>query len=138
MKVLEKTVTLGEKQFKIMVNRDIAVETFEQFPEVIEYVLNSDTSAKGKDDEKEFLLNALKSRKLNQLFKMNEKLGELVAYALPLMMKSAGDMQNAQEIINYATENDVIEDFNAKMFGLLMEAFTPREQGKPKVKFSIK
>ena len=38
MRVLEKTVTLGEMKFKVATDRDIAVKAFEEFPDLIDYL----------------------------------------------------------------------------------------------------
>lgn len=132
---LKRTCTLGEKEFKIVVNRDIAVKSFEEFPDTIIYLKQK---AKNNMNEDTFFENALKNKELSKLFETNDSLSDLVKFALPLMLAKANDNSNADEIIAYAEENGVIDDFNAQMFELISSAFTPREQGKPKVKFSMK
>ena len=136
MKVLEKQVTLGEMEFKVATNRDIAIKTFEQFPDLMEYLI----SQKGQENsnEEEFFIEALKKKELSKLFDMNNKLGELIAYALPLMLKSANDNSNAVEIIDYAKENGADRVFNSAILEFLMQGFTQRELAKPKIKFSMK
>lgn len=136
MKVLEKTATLGEMTFKVQTNRDIAVKTFEEFPDLMEYLINQ--QARGKQDETQFFLNAIKNKELSLLFNMDEKLCELIKFALPLMLESAKDTTNANDIIEYAKENDVLETFNSAMLEFLVQGFTPREQGKAKIQFSMK
>ena len=135
MKFLEKQVTLGDMEFKVRTNRDIAVKAFEEFPELIEYVLNK----QGTDlDDDKFFINALKNKELGILLDMNARIANLIEFALPLMLKEAGDETDAKSIIDYAKGNDADEIFNAKMLEFLVEGFTLRGQDKPKILFSMK
>lgn len=136
MKLLEKQVTLGEMEFKVATNRDIAIKTFEQFPDLMEYLI----SQKGQENsnEEEFFIEALRKKELSKLFDMDNKLGELVAYALPIMLKTADDSSSAVEIIDYAKENGADGVFNSAILEFLMQGFTQRELAKPKIKFSMK
>ena len=136
MKVLEKQVTLGEMEFRVATNRDIAIKTFEQFPDLMEYLITQKGNQSA--NEEEFFIKALKKKELSKLFDMDNKLGELVAYALPLMLKSANDNSNAVEIIDYAKENGADGVFNSAILEFLMQGFTQRELAKPKIKFSMK
>lgn len=136
MKVLEKTATLGEMTFKVQTNRDIAVKTFEEFPDLMEYLINQE--ARGKQNDTQFFINAIKNKELGMLFNMDEKLCELIKFALPMMLESAKDTTSANEIIEYAKENGVQETFNAAMLEFLVQGFTQREQAKPKIQFSMK
>lgn len=138
MRVLERTVTLGEKQFKIVANRDIAVKSFEEFPDVIIYIKEQEKSAKSKKTDDDLFVELLKNKQLGKMLEIDDKLAELVKFALPLMLAEAKDNSNADEIISYAEDNNVIEQFNAKIFELIAQAFTQREQEKPKVQFSMK
>lgn len=134
MKFLQKEVTLGEMEFKVRTNRDIAVRAFEEYPELIEYVLNK----QGTDlDDGKFFINALKNKELGILLDMNGRIEKLIEFALPLMLKEAGDETDAKTIIDYARENDADEIFNAKMLEFLIKAFTLRGQ-EPKILFSMK
>lgn len=134
MKFLQKEVTLGEMEFKVRTNRDIAVRAFEEYPELIEYVLNK----QGTDlDDDKFFINALKNKELGILLDMNGRIEKLIEFALPLMLKEAGDETDAKTIIDYARENDADEIFNAKMLEFLIKAFTLRGQ-EPKILFSMK
>ncbi len=143
MKILEKTVTLGEMNFKIGVDRNISVNVFEAYPDVLEYLINSaqeiNDSNKDKNiNETQFLLNAIKNKKLDRIFEIEDKMGDLVAYALPQMLRKVGDTTDASKIIEYAKENGADVEFNSAILSLLNEAFTQRELGKPKIKFSMK
>lgn len=134
MKFLQKEVTLGEMEFKVRTNRDIAVRAFEEYPELIEYVLNK----QGTDlDDDKFFINALKNKELGILLDMNGRIEKLIEFALPLMLKEAGDETDAKTIIDYARENNADEIFNAKMLEFLIKAFTLRGQ-EPKILFSMK
>ena len=136
MKLLEKQVTLGEIEFKVASNREIAIKTFEQFPDLMEYLI----SQKGQENsnEKEFFIEALRKKELSKLFDMDNKLADLIAYALPLMLKTANDNSSAVEIIEYAKENGADGVFNSAILEFLMQGFTQRELAKPKIKFSMK
>ena len=136
MKLLEKQVTLGEMEFKVASNREIAIKTFEQFPDLMEYLI----SQKGQSNanEEEFFIEVLKKKELSKLFDMDNKLADLIAYALPLMLKTANDNSSAVEIIEYAKENGADGVFNSAILEFLMQGFTQRELAKPKIKFSMK
>lgn len=136
MKLLEKQVTLGEMEFRVASNREIAIKTFEQFPDLMEYLI----SQKGQSNanEEEFFIEALKKKELSKLFDMDNKLADLIAYALPLMLKTANDNSSAVEIIDYAKENGADGVFNSAILEFLMQGFTQRELAKPKIKFSMK
>jgi hypothetical protein len=136
MKVLEKQVTLGEMEFRVATNRDIAIKTFEQFPDLMEYLITQKGNSNANVEE--LFINGLKNKELSKLFDMDNKLGELIAYALPLILKSANDNSNAVEIIDYAKENGANGVFNSAILEFLMQGFTQRELVEPKIKFSMK
>lgn len=133
MKVLEKTVELGEKSFKVRANRDIAVKSFEEYPEVLEYIVKQQN--KGEQD----IVALVKGKGLSELFRVNEQIAKLVEFALPLMLREAKDTANAKTIIKYAKDNGVLEQFNAGILEFIAEGFTQGElANKPKIKFSMK
>ena len=134
MKLLEKNVELGEKKFKISTDRNIAIQSFEAYPDVIEYIIKNKGNVVG---EEEMFLDAIKNKELSKLFEINDKLATLVEFVLPLMLKKANDNSNAQEIIEYAKENDALEEFNSAIVEFLFLGFTQRGLGKPKIKFSM-
>lgn len=135
MKILEKTVTLGEKTFNVATDRDIAVKAFEKHSDLIEYLFKKQDSF---ENDKNFFLNAIKNKELNKVFEMEKKIGELVSFALPLMLKKAGDKSSAKEIIEYAEENGADALLNNALLEFLCEGFTQRELVNPNFKFSIK
>lgn len=136
MKVLEKTAELGALKFKVQTNRDIAVKSFEEFPDVIKYLV--DRQGKVSTDNKQFFLDAIKNKELGVLFDINDKIAQLIEFALPLMLASAKETITAREILDYAKENGALEIFNSKMLEFLAQGFTQREQEKPKIQFSMK
>lgn len=136
MKFLEKQVTLGDMEFKVRTNRDIAVKAFEEYPELIEYILNKQGGE--SKSEQQYFIEALKNKELGVLLDMNGRIANLIEFALPLMLKEAGDETDVKSIIDYAKENDADEIFNAKMLEFLVEGFTLRGQDKPKILFSMK
>lgn len=136
MKLLEKNVTLGEMKFKVAVNRDIAIKSFEEFPELIEYIISQENS--GATDEQSVFMNALRGKKLKALYDMEENLAKLIEFALPLMLETAGDTSDAMAIIEYAKENDADSILNSAMLEFLMQGFSQRGLAEPKIKFSMK
>ena len=136
MKVLEKQVTLGEMEFKVATNRDMAVKVFEEFTDLMEYI-TSQRESMGADENTAFV-EMLRKKELSKFIRMDEQLKDLVAYALPLMLKSANDNSDANEIIKYAKENGADGVFNSAILEFLMQGFTQRELAKPKIKFSMK
>lgn len=133
MKLLEKTVELGEMTFKVVTNRDIAVKSFEEYPEVLKYIFKNQ-NGKQKD-----WISLIENKGLSELFKINDEIAKLVEFALPLMLEAAKDKTKAKKVIDYARDNDVIEEFNAGILEFLAQGFTQGELAKkPKVKFSMK
>ena len=137
LKFLTKTVELGEKKFKVAVDRDIACDAFEQFPNLIEYLMKKEVKNR-KENDADFFLNALKNKELKQLFNMEKQISELIGFALPLMLDKAGDSSDADEIIQYAKDNNAEQIFNNGMLEFIIQGFTPRELAVPKIKFSMK
>lgn len=136
MKTLEKTVTLGTMVFKVGTNRDIAIKTYEQFPEIMEYMINQEK--KQVKDGQDLFLQAIKNKELGKLFEIEDKLEVLVEFCLPLMLEVAKDKSDANEIIKYVKENNADGVFNSAIWKFLMEGFTQRELAKPQIKFSMK
>ena len=134
MKILEKHVELGKYNFKLATDRDIAVKSFKAFPDVIEYIIENEEM--GQTDAK-LVMDAIRNDKLDSLLEMEEKLGELARFVLPMMLKKAKEELDAEEIIEYATKNYVIDDFNIGIVEFLFLGFMQRGLGQPKIKFSM-
>ena len=138
MKVLEKTVTLGEMEFKIGTNRDIAIKTFEEFPLLAKKMSEVDaTEIEEQDDGVSEFVKFAEKKELSTLYELHDLIGDAVAFALPLMLEVAGDKSDANEIIEYATENNAIKTFNVGIWDFLMQGL-PQVDQKPKIKFSMK
>ena len=136
IKILEKTVTLGDMKFKVAVDRDIAIKSFEEYPELIEYFINQ--QKKAGLGETEFFIDSLKNKTLNELYSKDEELSKLIEFALPLMLEKANDKSSAEEILQYADENNARSTVNSAMLKFLFQGFTQRELAKPTIKFSMK
>ena len=134
MKILEKSVELGEMKFKISTDRNIAIKSFEAYPDVIEYIITTKNSV---ENDEELFINAIKNKELGKLFEMNDKLGLLVKFVLPLMLEKSKDTTDAESIINYAKDNEVLDSFNSAIVEFLFMGFMQGELGKPKIKFSM-
>lgn len=139
MKVLEKTVELGEMSFKVRANRDIAVDTFQKYPDVLKYAIKHKGIASEEDIDVDMFLQLLTNNGLDELTNIRQQLSEMVAYALPIMLKSAHDTTNADDIIKYATENNALDVMNSGLLEFIAQGFTQGElANKPKIKFSMK
>ena len=85
------------------------------------------------------MVSLVKNKGLSELLRMNDEIAKMVKFALPLMLKEAKDDTNATKIIKYATDNDVIAQFNAGILEFIAQGFTQGElANKPKIKFSMK
>lgn len=135
MRFLEKTVTLGEMTFKVATDRDIAVKAFEAYPQLIEYMFKKQDSI---TNDKDFFMEAIKNKELSKVFEMEKMFADLIEFALPLMLRKAGDKTSAKKIIDYATENGADTEMNSALMEFLCEGFTQRELAEPKIKFSMK
>lgn len=133
MKELIKKVEIGEYNFDIKINRDIALTVAEKEPEFFEKLFsNSNRDTK---------INFKNVGKLRELFEMNDFISinsaRIVNVALPLML--VNEKLNAKEIIKYVSDNDADEIFNNAMVEFILMGFTNNElDKKPKVKFVIR
>ena len=139
MKTLTKVVTLGKLKFTLGVDRDIAIKGFEEYPDVLEFLISKKDLVNEKNEESMFL-KMLKSKELSNMYKVEDRIGELVAFVLPLMLKKGGENGDitARDILDYAEENGATTVVNSSFLELLMQAFFQGELEKPKVKFSMK
>lgn len=143
MKTLKKHIDCGVYSFDVAIDRDIAIEALEEYPALAEYVFTqAEESAKKpstkKETETDFVIRAIKEKRLKDYFQTAELLKECAKFAFPKMLKKAGSDLNAQEIIEYVYENNVQEEFCSNIFQLVILVFTQREVGVKKVNFSMK
>ena len=141
MKILTKNVTVGDYEFKVAIDRNIMADAFEQFPDLMEYLLKN--SGKAKDDS-EFLIEAIKNKNLHTVVQSGDDIKALVKYAFPKMLEKADkeygtdNLSKADEILAYIEENEVDEIFSASMFEFICLGFTKETtEKKPKVKFTM-
>jgi len=131
---LSKEIEFGELNFKVAVNRAMFLEVNKKFPEFFKKTIEF-------NQNKNSLSEALSNGNLKEFLEYNdyveEKSSEIIKFALPLMLKEAGDKTNPLEIFDYAKENNAETVMNTSLLGLLLQVFTQGEQ-LPKVKFSIK
>lgn len=137
IKFLTKKVELGEMSFKVGIDRDIACDAFQEFPDLIEYLMSKKADIVAKDDD-DFFFKALKQKQLKEIMGIEDKVTDLVGYALPLMLKKAKDNSDAEEIMEYARDNGVLKIFTKGMVDFIFEGFSLGELGTPKIKFSMK
>lgn len=136
MNKLIKEVEFGKYNFKIAINREIALKVSDEFPEFIVYILD-------KDDEVTDMKTAVMNGKLKELLEKTDYItsqcGKIVEFALPFMLKEADSKENADEIINYAIENDAYELFSQKIWEFILLGFTNNGEVKtPKVSLQMK
>lgn len=143
MKTLKKHIDCGVYSFDVVIDRDIAIEALEEYPALAEYVFTqAEEGAKKpstkKETETDFVIRAIKEKRLKDYFQTAEMLKECAKFAFPKMLKKAGSDLNAQEIIEYVYENNVQEEFCSNIFELVILGFTQREVGAKKVSFSMR
>lgn len=137
MKTLKKHISVGKYEFDVGVDRAITVDVFEHYPDLMEYLLNS--NAKG--DENTIVINAIKEKTLGKLLESTDQIKDLVKYAFPLLLAKADEKQadKADEIIEYIYENEVEDEFSNAVFEFICLGFTAdTSEKKPKVKFIMK
>lgn len=127
-------------EFNLGIDRNIVCQSFQEFPDLIEYLMQQEKEVgKGDISEADYLLKLIKSKQLKQALSVTEDIGEMVKFALPLMLEKAEDKTNYHKIIDYIDENGIKDEFNSAVFGFISLGFTLGEQGKkPKVKFAMK
>lgn len=140
MKTLLKSVEIGKYKFYVGIDRDIVADTFEAFPDLVEFLL-SNTS----EDRSEIIIKAVKEKKFRQVLDSNNQIADFVKFAFPRMLKKAdgakgsANASRAEEILKYVYDNNVEDVFNANMFEFICSGFTPETaEKKPKVKFVMK
>ena len=139
MNKLIKECAFGDMTFNIATNREIALKVSQKFPdEVAEIIGNANDTEFDKDNIKEMI----KDGKLADFFSRGEtalKTNDKIArFALPLMLKEAGDTHNAKEIIDYAIENDADQILFANVTRVVFMGFTMSGEIKtPKIQFTM-
>lgn len=143
MKVYKKEIEVGEYKFAVVLNRDIVADSFEAFPDLMEFLL-SQKSTKGESNE--IVVNAIKNKNLRTLLDSGDMIKDLVKFAFPRMLKLADEFchtenaDKATEILDYIEDNGVADEFSSAMFDFICSGFTPEtaEKKKPTVKFVMK
>jgi hypothetical protein len=140
MKKLIKHIDCGKYSFGVGINREIAVETFEAFPQLTEYIF--ERAEKGEQeniDSPTFIKQLLEKKELSKLIQISDQIGECVKFAFPKMLKLAEETLDVNELIEYIVENGVEQEFNQGVFEIILQGFTQREVvPEKKVNFSIK
>ncbi len=131
MKTYSKNVTVGDYKFDVSVDRQIAAEGLEKFPDLVEYVLT-------QQDGVSAIVKATKDKKLGTLLGIDEQAEALVKFAFPKMLKKADaefgtdNYNRSQEILDYIYENDADDVFITAMFEFILSVFTSETPGKKK------
>jgi len=136
MKIITKRITVGDYDFDISTDRDIAVKAFEQFPDFAKYVFSNANLS-----EKQFLESAIDNKELSKVFDLQDQEKDLVLYAFPYMYAKANPASQdgfIGEFLTFIEENGVMDVFVEKVFEFLMLGFSQKEKATPKVKFSLK
>lgn len=140
MKTLTKHISVGTYEFDVGIDRNITVDVFEHFPDLMEYLLENKTS-----DENKIVIEAIKGKTLGKLLDSTDQILELVKYAFPFLLEKAdkekgtNNAEKADEIIAYVYENEVESEFSNALFEFVCLGFTSdTNERKPKVKFVMK
>lgn len=132
MKKLYKDIEIGEYKFRVCVNRDIAIQCAENFKDFFSKMFDN------VKDKKEKLFNVANLKQdLEYADFLKQNSGDVVKFALPLMLNEADDTTDSEKLIKYIYDNDADEVFNAKMLEFIIMGFSPEEAKKPKVKIKI-
>ena len=141
MKIITKTVTVGEYTFDVSVDRNIVCDAFEKYPDLMEFLFKN----ANVNGENEVVVNAIRNKNLAMLLDSTDQIKELVFYALPKMLKKADDFRGTDnasrvdELVKYIEDNEVDTEFSTAMFEFICLGFTPdTNERKPKVKFQMK
>ena len=137
MNKLIKECTFGEYKFKIGINREIALQVAEKFPNDIANFF--DNNAKAQNDIK----TVVKERGLRNLFEKEDMIDEcgerITRFALPLMLKEANEDLPADDIIKYAIENNAdIILYSGILEAIFMGFTTNGATNAPKISFTMK
>lgn len=143
MKILTKHIECGKYSFNVSIDRDIAVKSLEEFPELSEYIFStaneeSKKAKGGQVDGVDILIKNIKNKKTSELLKHEENLSLCVKFAFPLMLAKANETLNAKEVMDYIYDNGAGEDFEEGIYEMILLGFTQREVVKRKVGFSMK
>lgn len=140
MKTLIKHIEIGKYKFYVGIDRDIVADTFEEFPDLVEFLLSNTDG-----NENDIIIKSVREKKLRQVLDTNNQIADFVKFAFPRMLKKAdkekktSNAAKADEIIDYIYENEADTVFNAEMFKFICSGFTPETaERKPKVKFVMK
>lgn len=138
MNKLIKECTFGDMIFNIATNREIALKVSKKFPDETADIFDTNKENFTRENIKEII----KEGKLGDYFSRGEKAIEInekfSRYALPLMLKEAGDTHNAEDIINYAIENDADQILFANIAEVIFMGFTTNGVIKtPKIQFTM-
>lgn len=139
MNKLIKKCTFGNMKFNICTNREIAEKVATEFPDEVSYIIENTRSEKFKDKDiktiiKQGLLGELYDRG-NVAIELNNKIAR---FALPLMLEEANDTHSAEEIINYAIENDADQVLFSHITEVAFMGFTMNGEIKtPKIQFTM-
>lgn len=134
MKIYRKHIALENIEFDVAIDREITAKAFEEFPEFTIHALSSG------DQKTDTVAKAIKEKKLLELMSVNDEIEQLVKFALPLMMKKAGETEIDEKIVeiyNIVNESGFIDEFDAKMLEIICLGFTRETAEKKQVKFSI-
>lgn len=107
---------IGKYTFNIAINRKLAIDILEKYPDYWEMLqeVQSRQDEKGLSDFKTVIAG----------LKVMEKRNEVAEYALPLMLKLAKDNTKAGEIIKYSKEVKAIDALLNKISEFLLVGFT--------------
>lgn len=137
MNKLIKEVEFGKYDFKVAINREIALKVAEKFPDFIAELMSI-----GSDIPD--MQTALKNKKLREMLEKTEYVLEnskkVVRFALPYMLKEAGEQDvSVDNLFAYAEENDADEIFVQNLWEFILLGFTNNGEAKtPKVTFKMK
>lgn len=145
MKKLRKNLTVGEYEFSLEINKDIAVSTFEEVPEMVSLI--DEAMKTNKSQKEEFGFGKFLQQAKEQNDEKDEKdlavMRKTSEVALKKMYHSVETNKPANdeffdEFWNYIDENNAELLMCSTIVEFLMQGFTLGKELKPKVKIVLK
>lgn len=137
MRIMKKHCTLADFEFDISIDRNMVGEIFDSCPYILDVMDEMSESYNKKEEqseemEEENALSIAKRVKMKSVMNFRDKVEEVVAFALPLMLQKAGESKElAKKILDIADKYNLERVYDG-FWEFIMEAFTSSESEEAK------
>lgn len=137
MRIMKKHCTLADFEFDISIDRNMVGEIFDSCPYILDVMDEMSESYNKKEEqseemEEENALSIAKRVKMKSVMNFRDKVEEVVAFALPLMLQKAGESKElAKKILDIADKHNLDRVYDG-FWEFIMEAFTSSESEEAK------